>query len=696
MTDQNHLGDEQSPYLLQHADNPVHWYPWETAAFKKAKAEDKPVFLSIGYATCHWCHVMAHESFEDPEVAAMLNRSFVSIKVDREERPDIDHIYMMVCQMMTGSGGWPLTVVMTPDKKPFYAATYIPKEGRFGRHGMMQLLPRIVELWQEDRKNLLRSADKVTESLQKAEQLTGDEAPSPDLIQQASSALRKQYDAEYGGFGRSPKFPSPHNLTFLLRRWKNSGEDELLEMVTHTLTAMRRGGLFDHVGFGFHRYSTDRHWLLPHFEKMLYDQAMLLSAYAEAWQVTGKPLFRDTAYQIVKYVNRVLRDDNGAYYSAEDADSEGEEGKFYVWTIDEIRRVLDPTEAELFIEVYNLEAAGNFREEASGQSAGTNIPHLQQSFETLAGERNIPLAKLETLLEDARMKLFRERQKRVHPLLDDKILADWNGLMIASLAKAGRIFKEDAFIDSARKAVEFILDRMTNEGRQLLHRYRKGETAIPGHADDYAFMIYGLLELHQATLETRWLEEALAFNRSFTGSFWDDENGGFYFTGSGSEELIARQKQLYDGAAPSANSIALQNLLRLAQLTGNARLEEQADRLSRTFTSMLKESPQGYTQFLQGLQHLFDDPQEVVIAALSEDPSFNKMLNVIKGSYLPFTVLLANPEPADSKLREIAPFLQQQTAHRGKATAYVCHNHRCEKPVFSADDLRKMLNDRQG
>lgn len=696
MPDHNHLREEQSPYLLQHADNPVHWYPWGENAFAKAKAEDKPVFLSIGYATCHWCHVMAHESFEDPEVAEQLNHSFVSIKVDREERPDIDHVYMMVCQMMTGGGGWPLTVVMTPDRKPFYAATYIPKEGRFGRPGLMQLLPRIEKLWQEDRKKLLQSADKVTQALQKAEQLTGDEAPTPELIREATGTLRKQYDAEYGGFGRAPKFPSPHNLTFLLRQWKSTGEDQWLDMVTHTLTAMRQGGLFDHVGFGFHRYSTDRHWLLPHFEKMLYDQAMLLSAYSEAWQITGNRLFRKTADQIINYTTRVLQDEGGAFYSAEDADSEGVEGKFYLWTIDEVRNVLEPAEAELFIEVYNLDETGNFREESSGQTTGSNIPHLQQSVKALAEEREMIPSQLESHLENARQKLFQEREKRVRPMLDDKILTDWNGLMIAALAKAGRMFGKDEYTESACRAAEFIFDEMTAENHRLLHRYRKGEAAIAGHADDYAFMIYGLLELHQATLETKWLEEAIAFQKAFDKAFWDEEDGGYFFTGSGAEVLITRQKQLYDGAAPSANSIALDNLLRLSQLTGDARLEQQADRLSRTFTSMLKESPQGYTQFLQALQRIFDQPREMVIAGSPADSVFQEMLDTVREIYLPFTILLSNPEQPDQQLQKLAPFLEHQTALQGKTTAYVCHNRHCEQPVFSVEDLKKALSARQG
>ncbi|MDX1587174.1 MAG: thioredoxin domain-containing protein, partial [Balneolaceae bacterium] len=455
-SDQNRLADEKSPYLLQHADNPVNWYPWGEEAFTKAKEEDKPIFLSIGYATCHWCHVMAHESFEDEGVAEMMNRVFVNIKVDREERPDIDNTYMTVCQMLTGSGGWPLTIIMTPDKKPFYAATYIPKSGRYGRPGMRELIPRINGLWENDREKVHNSAEEIIQAFQKSNRQKPGEEVSTQLLDKAFQVYSKQYDEDHGGFGSSPKFPSPHNLMYLLRYWHRSKNERALKMVTDTLDAMRKGGLFDQVGYGFHRYSTDAEWLVPHYEKMLYDQAMLVMAYTEAWQATGNLRFKKTARHTIEYVLRDMQDSGGAFYSAEDADSEGEEGKFYIWSVDEIRETLPGPEAELAIEVFNLTEDGNYTDEASRQQTGKNILHYTKPIEELAEERDMPVEKLQNKLDDIRKQLYRKREQRERPLLDDKILTDWNGLMIAALAKSGRAFDEEKQIEAAEQAYAFI------------------------------------------------------------------------------------------------------------------------------------------------------------------------------------------------------------------------------------------------
>ena len=453
----NRLIHEKSPYLLQHAYNPVDWHAWNEEAFQKARAENKPIFLSVGYSTCHWCHVMEKESFEDSEVAALMNEAFVSIKVDREERPDIDHVYMTVCQMMTGSGGWPLTIVMTPYKKPFFAATYIPKASRFGRPGMMELIPRISEVWRNRNKEVLESAENMTTALQSMEKENPGDPLEAGVLDKAYQELAQRFDKTYGGFSGAPKFPTPHNFLFLLRYWMRSGRLNALNMVEKTLHEIRWGGIFDQIGFGFHRYSTDKEWLVPHFEKMLYDQAMLALAYLETYQATGNTLYADTAKEIFAYVLRDLRSPEGGFYSAEDADSEGVEGKFYVWTEQELRKILPPGDADLLVRVFHIQKEGNFREEASGKSLGANIFYTGRSLEDMASELNVSAQDLKKRIECARSRLFEAREKRIHPHKDDKILTDWNGLMIAALARGTQVLGEKTYADAAGSAVEFIL-----------------------------------------------------------------------------------------------------------------------------------------------------------------------------------------------------------------------------------------------
>lgn len=671
--DKNLLSEEKSPYLLQHAGNPVHWYPWGEEAFRKAEEEDKPVFLSIGYATCHWCHVMAHESFEDEEVAELMNDTFVNIKVDREERPDIDHTYMNVCQMLTGSGGWPLSIFLTPGKKPFYAATYIPKRGRHGRPGLMELVPRIAEMWEDNRERIEGSAEEITGAFQKANRDTPGDFPAESLLDNAYRQFRQQYDEEFGGFGNAPKFPAPHNLMFLLRYWEQTGEGLALEMVEHTLEQMRLGGMYDQVGYGFHRYSTDRQWLVPHFEKMLYDQAMLTLAYTEAWQISGKPLYRQTAEEIIRYVCRDLVDEKGAFYSAEDADSEGEEGKFYVWSTEEVREVLPGKEAEQAIALFNFTEEGNFKEEASGQRTGKNIPNLSET----------PGSDISGIVEQ----LFEAREQRIRPLLDDKILTDWNGLMIAALARAGRIFDDPEYTGRAEKAAGFIMDTLS-DGSRLLHRYRDGDAGIDGHADDYAFFIFGLLELYEATFETHYLEEALLYQEVLDEHFWDAGNGGYYFTSRGHEQLLGRKKEVYDGALPSGNSIAMLNLLRLGRMTSDPSCEEKADRIGKVFSEQLHQAPIGFAQMLQGVAFALGPSAEIVLSGSRDDPGMQPFISRLNEHFLPHTVRILN-DPADSRLHELAPFTREQAPVSGKPTAYVCRNFRCEEPT---NDPGRMLS----
>lgn len=692
MPEQNQLAFEKSPYLIQHADNPVDWYPWGEEAFEKAKEEDKPVFLSIGYATCHWCHVMAHESFEDEDIARMMNQAFVNIKVDREERPDIDNTYMTVCQMLTGSGGWPLTIIMTPGKKPFYAATYIPKTGRHGRPGMRELIPWIDGLWKDEREKIFNSADEITQAFQKSTKQEAGEGLTVDIFNKAFGQYSGNYDPTHGGIGSAPKFPSAHNLMFLLRHWKQSGDEQALGMVEQTLTAMRRGGIYDQVGYGFHRYSTDSEWLVPHFEKMLYDQAMLVMAYTEAWQATGNELFKQTAQEVVEYVLRDLQHPEGAFYSAEDADSEGEEGKFYVWSIDEIRDTLPPADAELAIEVFNMTEEGNYADEASRRRTGKNILHLTKPVEELADERNLSTKQFNNKLAGIRSRLLEKREQRVRPLLDDKILTDWNGLMIAALAKAGRAFDHQNYIAEAKKAVRFINKNLVHEDGRLLHRYRDGEAAIAGHADDYAFLIWGLIELYEATFDIEHLQQAVELNKTFIGHFWDKDQGGFYFTGKGSEELLGRKKEVYDGAMPSGNSVALSNLLQLGRITAQTDWEEKADQLICLFSSQVQQAPTGFGQFLQGVHFALTPSYEVVIAGKKEDEATQGIFHKLYSAFIPNKVVVLN-EPSTSDIHDLAPYTKDQPMKDGKATAYVCQNYSCELPVNDADEMMELLGE---
>ena len=485
----NRLLNEKSPYLLQHAHNPVDWYPWSDDAFKKAKDDNKPIFLSIGYATCHWCHVMEKESFEDTEVARYLNATFICIKVDREERPDIDAVYMAACQMLTGSGGWPLTVFMDPDKKPFFAATYIPKENRFGRPGLIELCRSIRTMWTSEKGKLLNASGSISENLGKAFDFIPGEDLDDSILDRAYLEFEQSFDTRFGGFGSAPKFPTPHQLLFLLRYHDRSENKNALEMVEKTLTGMRLGGIWDHVGYGFHRYSTDKTWLVPHFEKMLYDQALIAQAFLETYQITKNPFYADTAREIFTYVLRDMTSQAGAFFAAEDADSEGEEGKFYVWSIGEFREVLGE-DATPFERIYNLSSDGNFLDEASGQKTGTNILHLDKSLDAWGNETGVDKGEIDKQWDKVRRKLFEQREKRVHPLKDDKVLTSWNGLMIAALALGARVLDAPDYAKAAERAARFILDNLRKKDGRLFHRYREEEIAIEAHADDYAYLIF--------------------------------------------------------------------------------------------------------------------------------------------------------------------------------------------------------------
>ncbi|MBW2184734.1 MAG: thioredoxin domain-containing protein [Deltaproteobacteria bacterium] len=649
----NRLKFEKSPYLLQHADNPVEWYPWGQEAFEKARKENKPIFLSIGYSTCHWCHVMEHESFEDPEVARLMNEAFICIKVDREERPDIDKIYMTVCQMLTGSGGWPLTIIMTPDKKPFFAATYIPKESRFGRAGMVDLIPQIKERWATNQSELLNSASQIVSFLTQTPPDSSAKELDHTTLQSAFNQLSQRFDQSYGGFSSSPKFPTPHNLLFLLRYWKRSGDKHALAMVEKTLQAMRLGGIYDHVGYGFHRYSTDGRWFLPHFEKMLYDQAMLAMAYTEAYQATGNEEYEKTAREIFTYVLRDMTAKDGGFFSAEDADSEGEEGKFYLWSQDEIQRILTKEESELIIKIFNLEKEGNFAEEATRKKTGSNLMHLKKPLTEIATDLKMSAQVLQKTLDAARQKLFNVREKRIHPHKDDKILTDWNGLMIAALAKGAQAFD----------------------------------------LDDYAFLVWGLIELYEATFEIKYLQTALDLNRDLIIHFWDNKHGGFYFTSDEGEDLLVRQKEVYDGAIPSGNSVAMLNLLRLGRITATTDFEEKAAKIGSAFSSTVTQMPAAYTQLMVALDFAMDSSHEVVIVGDLMKKDTVDVLKTLRAQFVPNKVVLFRPSGEDtSALSHIAPFTKNLSSLNGKTTVYVCTNYTCKMPTTEANTMLDLLN----
>jgi len=691
----NRLADTKSPYLLQHADNPVDWYPWGPEAFAKAAEEDKPIFLSIGYATCHWCHVMEHESFEDPEVAALMNETFVNIKVDREERPDIDQVYMTVCQMMTGGGGWPLTIIMTPDKKPFYTATYIPRESRYGRVGMLDLIPRIEQVWQADRDRILGTTQQIATALKKMEtRRTMGETLDPRAVDEAFRQLGGRYDKVNGGFGSAPKFPSPHNFIFLTRYWRSTGNQLALDMATHSLETMRLGGIYDQVGFGFHRYSTDPEWLVPHFEKMLYDQAMLTMAFTEAWQATGNPVFESTVREIVTYVLRDMTSPEGAFFSAEDADSEGEEGLFYVWTLAEIEEILGAEDAAFAASVWNLSAEGNFRDEASGRRTGSNIPHLSLSHADNASASGLGREVFDARLESCRGRLFNARERRIHPLKDDKVLADWNGLMAASMAAAGRVFHEPEWIAAAQRAASFVLGEMRGGDGRLLHRYRDGDASTPAFLDDYVFMTAAMLDLFEATFEARYLATAIELQQQTDALFADRERGGYFFSATDNEELLVRQKEVYDGAIPSGNSVAVTNLVRLARLTGDSTWETSADRVLDAFASEVSGQPSAHTQLVSALQLRAGSSLEVVIVGDPAAADTRTLVETAGRHYLPGAAVLVVPTgTAGDPIRKLVPFAGAYETVDGRAAAYVCRNHECKLPTTDPAELAALLEE---
>jgi uncharacterized protein YyaL (SSP411 family) len=679
----NRLVRSSSPYLLQHAHNPVDWYPWGEEAFEKARGEDKPIFLSIGYSTCHWCHVMAHESFEDEAVAHLLNENYVCIKVDREERPDIDQVYMAAATTLIGRGGWPLTIVMSPDKRPFFAGTYFPKESGPGRVGMLDLLPRITDAWKNQREEIENAADQIISALrQKAPEKAGD-VLDEEVLARASSDFRRNYDSSMGGFGSAPKFPSPHNLVFLLHEGFRSGDSTLSDMALSTLKQMRLGGIFDQIGFGFHRYSTDAKWHVPHFEKMLYDQATLLLAYTEAWEQSRDPLFLQTMEEIFTYLTDKLKSPEGAYYSAEDADSEGEEGKFYVWSWDELERVMGEAQLAKYAPMFGLRREGNFHDEASRQPSGMNIFDIDSAsdFDQLSNDKQWAVL---------RKKLYQVRETRIHPGLDNKILTDWNGLALSALSRAATATGNERYSKAASELANFLKNEIIRDD-QLLHMPESDELRIDGFLDDYSFIIQGFRNYYETSFDAEFLSIAVQLQKTQLAKFWDEGSGGFFFTESGKSDLFIRQKEIYDGAIPSGNSVAAENLFYLGRLAERPVWETLSTRIGETFSEQVNRAPRGFSALLQSVQAYVNGTREIVIAGEKQDLAAAQ--GVLRKYYNPFKLTLFRPNKNFEQIEDISGFLSYQKAVDGGLTVYICENYACEYPATDLPSLEKALQE---
>ncbi len=678
----NRLIFEKSPYLLQHAENPIDWHPWAEEAFAKTRAEDKPVFVSIGYSTCHWCHVMAHESFEDAEVANILNRHFIAIKVDREERPDLDNTYMAVCQMMTGSGGWPLNLILTPEKKPFFAATYIPRTARMGMVGLVAILEKIAELWITDRSRLLRTGEEVRQALLRLDQGPAiGQVLSDNLLRQAFTQYRQTFDRQDAGFGTAPKFPTPHNLSLLLRIWQRTGEELAKTMALQTLQHLRLGGIFDQVGFGLHRYSVDAHWLVPHFEKMLYDQALTANACLDAWLLTQDSFYAQTAREIFTYLRRDLSHPEGGFYCGEDADSEGAEGTFYLWTPAQISEVLGQELATVFCRSYGITEAGNFE--------GKSIPHLEDDINTLAERVSVDSDQLADLLAEGRQKLLAAREKRLRPHRDDKILAGWNGLAIAAMARAGAVLNEPELTAAARQAADFVLDRLRRQDGRLLRRWRQGEAAIPAFLEDYAFLGWGLMELFLADFDSRYLESARELTDAMLELF-DDGQGGLFDTGADAETVLIRGRSLQDGAIPSGTSVAALNLLRLGRLTGSTALEARGEELLAVSLDQVNRYPAAYAQLLIALDYALGPKTEVILVPGTDGSPPQALLTELHKHFLPRTQAIVY-RAGDSRLERLAPIVLGKGPVEGAAAAWVCRDQTCLPPATTPEELATLL-----
>ena len=683
----NRLINQTSPYLLQHAHNPVNWHPWGEEALEHAKREDKPILLSIGYAACHWCHVMEHESFENEQIAAVMNEHFINIKVDREERPDLDEIYMNAVQMLTGAGGWPMTMFLTPDLKPFYGGTYFPPDNRYGRPGFAQVLLGVEEAYRERHEAVADQADQITAHLNRLSEMEAhDHTLTTDLLDAAYQDYRARFDSQYGGFGDAPKFPPSMGLSLLLRHWLRTGNPNALEMVEVTLEKMACGGMYDKLGGGFHRYSVDARWLVPHFEKMLYDNALLTVTYLEAYQATGKAFYRQIAVETLDYVLREMYNTEvGGFYSTQDADSEGVEGKFFVWTLDEVEALLGKEKAEIYCEYYDITEPGNFE--------GKNILHVQTPPYLFARKLRMDLQALETILAEGKEKLFEVREKRIKPGLDDKILTSWNGLMIRSMAMGYQILGDERYREAAEKSANFVLTQLSQDNGRLLRTHRAGKSHLNAYLEDYAYFIAGLIDFYEATFDVRWLKQAERLNQIMIEQFWDDANGGFFFTSKDHESLITRSKSGYDGATPAGASMAVHSLLRLDKLLAQSDLREKAEITLDIYYHQIESAPSGSAQLLCELDFLLSTPKELVIAGQREDKETKAALRTIHSRFIP-NKIMALLDPRAENLQEteaFIPLLEGKKQINDKTTIYVCENYTCKAPTTDLAELESQL-----
>ncbi|MDC3166311.1 thioredoxin domain-containing protein [Candidatus Marinimicrobia bacterium] len=688
----NRLKNSQSLYLLQHASNPVNWYPWCDEAFDLAKKENKPIFLSIGYSTCHWCHVMEKESFEDPIVAKNMNSTFINIKVDREEMPEIDHLYMSVCQAMTGHGGWPLTIVMSPNKEPFFSGTYFPKNAKRGNPGLLQLIPSLKNAWIYKQDEIHDSIRKIEKYLIKINSSLRGKNWDENIIHSAANQLQNRFDHENGGFGGAPKFPSAHNLIFLIKYSSIYNNSEILSMVEKTLQQMRLGGIFDHIGLGFHRYSTDKKWFLPHFEKMLYDQAMNSMAYIEAYHITKNEEYAEIAEEVFSYVLRDMKHEKGGFFSAEDADSEGEEGTFYIWTEQELFKILGEKDGSIISKIYGFSKTGNFLDEASGKRNGGNIPYLSESKSVLAKKINVNLDELNKIIEFSRKNLFEKRKKRIHPLKDDKILTDWNGLMIASLAQGGIVLDNERYIREAIYAADFIQEYLQRNDGRLVKRYRQGHSGLDPHINDYSFMIWGLINLYEATFKTIYLSRASKLTEVMIEDFYD-ENGGFFIGSKNAEKLIIRAKDYYDGAIPSGNSAAIYCLFKLGKITGNRNWINIAHESLKAFSNQANSNPTGFTYMLTGLMFDLKSCKELIIVIDKNKHDIRSILKKIKKEYYPNFITIVKDINDKDLVENIAPWIDSYMVINDKPSYFVCTNFSCKQPTNNIKKALRLLNE---
>ncbi len=707
----NRLAREQSPYLLQHKDNPVDWYPWGEEAFAKARAEDKPIFLSIGYSTCHWCHVMEHESFEDATVADALKRSFVSIKVDREERPDVDRVYMTFVQATTGSGGWPMSVWLTPQLEPFYGGTYFPPTSRWGRPGFIEILDELARVWRDERHKVLQSASTIVERLRSLSGAGSEQGAVPDatLLDAAVRETAMAFDARRGGFGNAPKFPRPSELLFLLREHRRTGADEPRDMVLLTLRGMALGGMRDHIGGGFHRYSVDADWRVPHFEKMLYDQAQLVLAYAEAAQVTGEPFFADVALDTLNYVRRDLADPAGGFYSAEDADSvppevatpdpqlptpklHKSEGAFYIWRDDEIGHVLGP-DADIFRMRFGILPEGNAPSDPQNEFTHKNLLYTARSIDDIAKASARSEEDVAVAIERCRAALMAIRSLRPRPHLDDKILTAWNGLMIAAFARAARVLPGAAsYLQDAVRAASFLRARLWNISSQtLLRRYRQGDAGVDAYAEDYAYLIFGLLELFQADGDPAWLEWALTLQERMDDLFWDAEGGGWFSTTGADPSVLLRLKEEYDGAEPAASSVGVLNLMTLFHLTGDPALATKIERTFERFGASPSMRGRAVPMMMAALSTYHAGMPQIVIAGEPDRPDTSTLTDALRLHYLPTAIVVPVSEKHRPELSRLLPWTDALVARDGRATAYVCRQFACDLPATTAQELADRL-----